>query len=119
MTKTLEIYRGQYRGVYISEYGMENGELDYRSLANIVGPYILNNSIRDNIESDWEVYCGNSDDYIMHEYIITDTGAAFLKQYTDELVFYNGDADIYIWAITHTNTAWHYVLTGTKLVERS
>ena len=118
MTKTLEIYRGQYRGVYISEYGLEHGQLDYKALAGIVGPYILNNSIRDNIETDWDVYCGDSDQYIMHEYIITENGAEFLKQYTDELVFYNGDADVYIWAITHTNTAWHYVLTGVKLVER-
>lgn len=118
MTKTLEIYRGQYRGVYISDYGIENGQLDYKALAGIVGPYILNNSIRDNIESDWEVYCGDEDQYIMHEYIITENGAEFLKKYTDELVFYNGDSDIYIWAITHTNTAWNYVLTGTKIVER-
>lgn len=116
--KTLEIYRGQYRGVYISEYGIENGELDYKALAGIIGPYILNNSIRDNIESEWDVYCGDNEDYIMHEYIISEAGAEFLKQYTDELVFYNGDADIYIWAVTHTNTAWHYVLTGTKIVER-
>lgn len=118
MTKTLEIYRGQYRGVYVSEYGIENGELDFRALAGIVGPCILNNSIRDNIESDWEVYCGDSDDYVMHEYIITEDGAEFLKKHTYELVFYNPDADVYVWAVTHTNTVWTYVLTGIKLIER-
>jgi hypothetical protein len=118
MTKTLEIYRGQYRGIYISEYGIENGELDYKALVGIVGPCILNNSIRDNIESDWKVYCGDSDDYVMHEYIITEDGAEFLKKYTYELVFYNPDADVYIWAVTHTNTVWTYVLTGVKLIER-
>lgn len=116
--KTLEIYRGQYRGVYVSEYGIENGELDFKALADIAGPFILNNSIRDNIESDWEVYCGDSNDYIMHEYIISEEGAEFLKKYTYELVFYNPDADVYIWAVTHTNTVWTYVLTGVKLVER-
>ena len=55
----------------------------------------------------------------MAEYIISEYGAEFLKKYTDELVFYNGDADVYIWAVTHTNTAWHYVLTDTRIVERS
>lgn len=119
MTKTLEIYYGQYRGVKISEYGLKYGYLDYKALADIIGPYIINNSIRENIESEWEIYAGDYEDAIMAEYIISEYGAEFLKKYTDELVFYNGDADVYIWAVTHTNTAWHYVLTDTRIVERS
>jgi hypothetical protein len=117
-TKTLTIYRGQFRGSYISSYGLEAGYLDYKALSDIIGPHIINNSIRDNIESDWEVYCGDSDVGIMNEFIISEYGAEFLKEYTDELVFYNPDADIYIWAVDHTNTRWDYALTDIKLVER-
>ena len=116
--KQITIHNGKCHGVPVSEYAIENGYLDYRSLAQIVSPCILNNSIRDNVESDWDVYCGNSDEFIMNEYIITDDGAEFLKEFTDELVFYNPEADIYIWAVCHTNTAWHYALTSTVLVER-
>ena len=115
--KFITIRNGKYNGIPISEYGIENGYLDYRSLARIIGPYILNNSIRDNIETEWDVYCGNRDEAIMNEYIIDDEGAEFLKEFTDELVFYNPESDIYIWAVCHTNTAWHYVLTDTALVE--
>lgn len=116
--KILEIYRGQYRGIYISDYGLEAGYLDYKALSDIIGPYIINNSIRDNIESDWDVYCGDPDTGIMNEFIISEYGAEFLKERTDELVFYNPDADIYIWAVDHTNTRWDYALTDIRLVER-
>jgi hypothetical protein len=118
--KVLEIYNGKYRGVPISEFGMENGELDYRSLAKIIEDYIPNNRIRDAVESEWDLVTGSNDDRdeIMHEYMITEYGFEFLKKYTDEMVFYNEEVDIYIWAVTHTNTSWDYVLTGTKLVER-
>lgn len=122
--KVLEIYNGKYRGVVISEYGIENGELDYKSLGRIIEDYIPNDVIRNNIDVDeeWEIVAGKDDetggDMIMHEYIISEHGCAFLKEYTDELVFYNREIDVYIWAVTHTNTSWDYVLTGTKLVER-
>jgi hypothetical protein len=116
--KTITIHNGKYRDVKVSDYGLEAGYLDYMALANIVSPCILNNSIRDNIESDWEVYCGDSDVAIMNEFIISEEGAEFLKEYTDELVFYNPDADVYIWAVDHTNTCWSYCLTNTKLIER-
>ena len=48
-------------------------------------------------------------------YIITDSGASFLKRYTDELVYYHEDLDVYLWGITHYGTSWDYALTDIKL----
>ena len=44
-------------------------------------------------------------------YIISDSGAELLKDYTNEIVFYNSDLDMYVWGVTHFGTSWSYVLT--------
>ena len=43
-------------------------------------------------------------------------GATILCELTDEIVFYNEDLDLYIWAIDHWGTGWDYVLTDVKLI---
>ena len=48
-------------------------------------------------------------------YIITEQGANFLEEYTDEIVYYHEEMDLYVWAITHFGTSWDYVLTDIKL----
>lgn len=48
---------------------------------------------------------------IYQYYIISDNGADILKQYTNEIVYYNEELDMYIWCVTHWGTAWDYVLT--------
>lgn len=55
---------------------------------------------------------------IYQYYIISDNGADLLKRYTDEIVFYNSELDMYIWGITHYGTSWSYVLTNIKLEEK-
>lgn len=47
-------------------------------------------------------------------YIISEAGAEILKDYTDEIVFYNSNLDMYVWGVTHYGTAWDYVLTDIK-----
>ena len=47
-------------------------------------------------------------------YIISDSGAELLKEWTEEIVFYNAELDMYIWGVTHWGTSWDYVLTDIR-----
>ena len=71
----------------------------------MVGDMIINNTIRDKTLCDWEIVNGEFDDIICSDYIISNRGYELLKQYTDELVFYNENLGIYIWAVDHWGTA--------------
>lgn len=42
---------------------------------------------------------------IFQWYIISDSGAEYLKDITDELVFYDSELNIYVWGITHFGTS--------------
>lgn len=117
MEKSIEMYGGKIYGVALSDYGLEKGYLDFKTLASILEDCILNNTLRDRTMSDWEIVAGEFDDMVMSDYIISEYGYKFLKEYTDELVFYNENLDIYIWAVTRWGTRWDYELTNTKLVE--
>ena len=41
--------------------------------------------------------------------IISGNGAEILEDYTDEIVFYNDNLDLYVWGVTHWGTSWDYV----------
>ena len=47
-------------------------------------------------------------------FIISDNGAELLKEWTDEIVFYNAELDMYVWGVTHYGTSWDYVLTDIR-----
>jgi hypothetical protein len=117
MENTIEMYGGKIYGVAVSDYGLKKGYLDYKALADILEDCILNNTLRDRTMSDWEIVAGEFDEAVMSDYIISENGYKFLKEYTDELVFYNKYLNVYIWAITHWGTSWDHVLTNTKLIE--
>ena len=83
---------------------------------------VLNNNLMQYMGSlGWELENGGEtdedDEYyeIYQWYIISDAGARFLEEYTDEIVYYNEDLDMYLWGITHFGTSWDYVLTDIKL----
>lgn len=116
LSNEMVMRNGRVYGFEVSEYGIENGYLDYKTLSNIVGDMILNNTIRDRTLLDWEIATGKFDDIVFQDYIISERGYDILRQYTDELVFYNGELDLYIWSITHFGTSWDYVLTNVKLI---
>lgn len=118
MGKEMYVYDGKVYGVEVSEYGLENGYLDYKALANIMGDCIANNTVREETKYDWEMVNGELEDneLICHEFIISEYGYKLLADYTDEVVFYNEQLDIYVWAVTHTGTSWNYVLTDIKLI---
>ena len=54
-------------------------------------------------------------DEIYQYFIISDAGAEMLKDYTNEIVFYNSKMDMYVWGVTHWGTSWDYVLTDIPL----
>ena len=110
------VYNNRAYGVKVSHHGLQNGYLDCSALSEIVGATILNNNIRTATMEDWDLYSGEwTGDVVFQDYIITEQGAQLLEHLTDELVFYNEELDLYIWAITHFGTSWDYVLTGVEL----
>jgi hypothetical protein len=120
--KTARIYKNCWRGKKISEYGLQYGYIDYKCLADIVGSRILNFELIKYEVDYWELYSGidyneENDDYyeIFQYYIISDNAAEFLAEYTDEIVYYNSQLDVYLWGITHWGTGWDYVLTDIKI----
>lgn len=123
MERAMKLYGDRVYGTKVSEYGLENGYLDYYTLSEIVGDMILNNDVfyKSGYEN-WTLENGLEEDEegnyleVYQYYIITDSGARFLSEYTDELVFYNEELDMYLWGITHFGTSWDYVLTDIKLI---
>lgn len=121
MTRTMTLYGNRVFGETVSNYGLENGYLDYYTLSKIVGDRILNNDILvyTGFEN-WDLYNGLEDDEdcdkIYQYYIISDNGAKFLEEYTNEIMFYNEGLDLYLWGITHFGTSWDYVLTDIELI---
>lgn len=121
--RQIKMYDGKVFGFNVSSYGLEHGYLDFYTLSKIVGDTVLNNTIFMYAGyENWELVSGVEEneygDYleIYQYYIISDTGARILEDYTDELVYYNQQLDMYVWGITHFGTSWDYVLTDIKLV---
>jgi hypothetical protein len=112
----MKLYGDTVYGEKVSDYGLENGYLDYLTLSKIVGDMVLNNTIRAETMVDWEIVTGEFKDMIFQDYIITEQGYKFLEEHTDEIVFYNEKLNIYVWGITHYGTSWDYVLTDIGLV---
>ena len=84
-----------FYGNEISDYGMENGYVDYRTLAKCFNA-VLNNDIMENFIDDWELWSGcdydeESDTYeeIFQFYIIDENGAELLARETNEIVYYD------------------------------
>ena len=112
----IEMYGGKVCGIKVSKFGRDAGYLDYATLAEMVKHRILNNTIREKILEDWDIVNGDFDRDTFQDYIISEMGATILCELTDEIVFYNEDLDLYIWAIDHWGTGWDYVLTDVKLI---
>ena len=111
----MKVYDGKVWGYKVSDYGLEKGYLDYKTMANMLEGCILNNTIRAATMTDWEIVNGEFKEAIFQDYIISEYGHQFLCDYTDEIVFYNEKLDLYIWGVTHFGTSWDYVLTNIKL----
>ena len=77
--------------------------------------YIAMNENISRIEEEIETLEDAHYEEIFQYFIISDNGAEILKDYTNEIVFYNEELDMYVWGVTHYGTSWSYVLTDIKL----
>lgn len=123
LERQIKMYDGKVFGFEVSEYGLKNGYLDYYTLSRLVGDCVLNNNIFQHAGyENWELLNGEEEneygDYleVYQYYVIPGYGYSFLRDYTDELVYYNEELDMYLWGVTHFGTSWDYVLTDIKLV---
>ena len=121
--RSITLYDEKAFGHKVSEYALENGYLDYYTLSKIVGDCVLSINIMQYTEYlGWELVNGDDIDEdseyreIYQYYIVTDSGANFLMEHTDELVYYHEELDMYLWGVTHWGTSWDYILTDIKLV---
>ena len=127
-----------FYGNEISEYGQQNGYVDYGTLAKAFDAVLNNDIIQKTYDIGyWEQESGMIDNSEEIEelqekieeleeeqensyneecyqyYIVSDNGAEILKE-INEIVFYNEELDMYVWGVTHCGTAWSYVLTNIK-----
>ena len=119
MTNNFKIAGKYFCGNEISAYGQEHNHLDYATFAKAFDA-VLNNNIFNmgwNIGSGWELVNGSdydkeNDKYVevFQWFIVSDNGAQMIQDYTDEILYYHEELDIYLWGVTHWGTSWDYVL---------
>lgn len=118
-----KLYGKHFYGNEASTYAQEYGYLDYGTLAKSFDA-VLNNDIISKTYNVgyWDIINGTEYDEendiytdIYQYYIISSNGANILMEYTDEIIFYNEELDLYMWGVTHFGTSWDYVLTDIKL----
>lgn len=124
MTKTVW-HSDYFYGNKVSDEGLRLGYIDYATLAKSFDA-VLNNDIiakTSNIGF-WDIVNGSeydeeTDSYyeIFQYYIISSKGYQILSDYTDEIVYYNEELDMYVWGITHYGTSWDYVMTDIEIVK--
>lgn len=119
MTNNLKLVDKYFCGNEISAYGQENGFLDYGTFAKAFDA-VLNNNIMEkgwSIGNGWALVNGSdydeeNDEYteVFQWFIVSDNGAQMIQDYTDEILYYHEELDIYLWGVTHWGTSWDYVL---------
>lgn len=110
-----------FYGEEVSDYGIEQGFVDYRTIAKCLNLVLCNEIIKLFQSFDFERINENetSESYeIFQWYIIDKWGADLLAQWlSDEIVYYCEELDLYMWGVTHYGTSWDYVLTPIKIVK--
>lgn len=117
-----------FYGNEISEYGLKNGYVDYRTLAKAFDGVLVNDITKlfyAEINGEYNEpelvngcdYDEENDEYTeIYQYIVIDgNGAEILQELTDEIVYYIPLLDCYVWGVTHYGTSWDYVLTDIKI----
>lgn len=100
----------------------QDNTISYAELAKRVGDSILANTARHALDfDDYQDFAGSSYDEeteeyneVYQSYVITESGAEYLRARTDELVVYSEKLDLYFWEITHYGTSWTHVFTTLK-----
>lgn len=118
MTTPENIVKPTFYGNTISDYGIEQGFVDYRTLAKCFNLVLCNEII--NKINDFERVNENeeSEEYeVFQWYIIDQWGAELLGQWLpNEIVYYSEDLDLHIWGVCHYGTAWSGVLTDIAII---
>lgn len=119
MANNFKLAGKYFCGNEISLYGQEHNRLDYATFAKAFDA-VLNNNIFDmgwEIGSGWELVNGNPYDEELEEslevyqwFIVSDNGAQMIQDYTDEILYYHEELDVYLWGVTHLGTSWEFVL---------
>lgn len=116
MANNFKLAGKYFCGNEVSAYGQENGFLDYATFAKAFDA-VLNNNIIGMFDG-WQLVNGSdydeeNDEYteVFQWFIVSDNGAQMIQDYTNEILFYNDELDIYLWGVTHYGTMWDYVLT--------
>ena len=117
-----------FYGNEISEYGLKNGYVDYRTLAKAFEGVLVNDITKlfyAEINGEYNEpelvngcdYDEENGEYIeIYQYIVIDNnGAEILQELTNEIVYYIPLLDCYVWGVTHYGTSWDYVLTDIKI----
>ena len=126
--KTVKLTNNKWNDYKVSDYGLKEGCIDYKCLADNVGTKILCNEVEKLFGT---LVCGelieptpahgNTRDEdgaeieFVHYYIITSDGANFLAEYTNETIYYIEPLDMCIWAISHFGTPWEDIETEIKI----
>lgn len=115
MANNFKLAGKYFCGNEISAYGQEHGFLDYATFAKAFDAVMNNNII--GMFDDWQLVNGSdydeeNDEYteVFQWFIVSGDGAQMIQDYTDEILFYNEELDIYLWGVTHCGTSWDYVL---------
>ena len=116
----------KFEGNEVSEYGLQNKRVDYATLDKAFDSVLCNSMmyLMRSGKYSWEMVNGTDYDEeddsfreIYQYYVISDYGYRILSEYTDEIVYYCDELDIYVWGVTHYGTAWDYVLTSIEIVD--
>lgn len=112
-----------YYGNAISEYGLQNGRVDYATLAKCFDA-VLNNDIM-SLTYDvgyWNQVSGIIDNSEEIEELEEkrdeleekneSSPSQIIENDINEIVYYNEKLDMYLWGVTHYGTSWDYVLTN-------
>lgn len=106
----------------VSKMAKEENRLDYASMVDWCtdGHMVGLNVSPWKMAEDWERQTADDDeeDYeVFQWFIISGDAAQFFMQFTNELIYYSEELDMYILGVTHFGTAWSYVMTEWKLGE--
>lgn len=110
----VELENGSFRSYYDGN-GKELTEEEFEAAQNIYTEEDDEGNIKffdgDDNEITEEEYNAlesayESENEIFQYYIISDCGAEYLKDRTNEIVFYIDELDMYLWGITHWGTSW-------------
>lgn len=52
---------------------------------------------------------------IFQYFIISELGYEILQEWTDEIVYYSEQLNMYVWGVCHWGTSWDYVLTDIEI----